>query len=227
MPWPVNHVALPTLIVAWRRIITRTRPATAVSHINPGKKQASNHERSEADVPTRTSACVQLTSETEAQLCRKHVCLYATTYVKPVLERTAQRVPSAFQTMQPAIQDTHTRPPLCVCVCLDLSNANNHRCNGLTPKNMETNEYNTIQYNTKGAPQASQMRGDPKRVKRILVTLGLGIWSNDALASFSLNQNISVVLFYEGEMCFWAGGLFRGARRGSRSVGYSMVSSAR
>lgn len=41
-------------------------------------------------------------------LAWENVCLYATAYVKPLLERTAQRVPSAFQTMQPAIQGTHS-----------------------------------------------------------------------------------------------------------------------
>lgn len=78
------------------------------------------------------------------------------------------------------------------CMCLPgSSNATSDKCKGLTPKNIETNEYNTIQY--RSVSQASQMRGDPKKGKqeeRILVTLGLGIWSNDALASFSKSKYI-------------------------------------
>lgn len=52
---------------------------------------------------------------------------------------------------------------------------------------------NTIQYNTKGSRKplnCEETQEVGKGEKRILVTVGLGIWSNDALASFSKSKYV-------------------------------------
>lgn len=159
MPWRVNHVTLASLTAAEENDYQNAPCHRPVLH-RSGRKQASSYERCEANnnVPTRTSVCAQIMSRNSHVSCGKHVCLLLLLRTSN-LGLNGQHSPSRrlSQTMQPAIQGTLAL----ACVCPDCSNATNHECKELTPKNMETIEYNTIQY--KGDSQASQMRGAPKR----------------------------------------------------------------